>query len=410
MKIIFSFLLCFFFCSAFAAPQGKDFTISTAAAFLDSDERWGQEKFEGFMAQKGVRFDGGKTLKTSFLRKQQFFGVPAVEMRVYYTAENKLEQIDLVYANKGDNAGTRNMNRTISRNAKALVDQFTAAWGKPVSKKYGIRGNAVKALAWKTKHSEVFLEYVRSEYVIVHFHIGDSRNAVSVDEKEKINLKGKDFSQNVVRNKFGDAYIANIPMVNQGSKGYCAPATIERVLRYYGINKITMHSIADQADTRKGGGTMFQGTLNALASLGKSVNLTRVSCGDFRMPLVKRYIDMGLPIFWSMDVNPQYEKIRNESRTLRPRAKSVKEWNKHLKTLKVPSRGNGHLCLVIGYNMETEEIAVSNSWGAHEIQPTWVPLRIARKVSHGKSLVLLPPGSKGNRSAEKRTQNSHSRR
>ena len=179
-------------------------------------------------------------------------------------------------------------------------------------------------------------------------------------------------------------------MVNQGSKGYCAPATVERVLRYYGITTINMHFIADKANTRKGGGTSVSSLLSSLSPVCRAVNLRTVSCGDLRLSMIKKYIDQGIPIFWVMRVNPEYEKIRMESRRVRTMVRSKKEWVKRLRRLKVPSKGGDHICLVIGYNLETEEIAVSNSWGEHEIQPSWVPLRIGKKVSHGKTFVLVP--------------------
>ena len=40
-------------------------------------------------------------------------------------------------------------------------------------------------------------------------------------------------------------------MVDQGQKGYCVPATVERVLRYYGINDLNMHQLAEAGKTGK---------------------------------------------------------------------------------------------------------------------------------------------------------------
>ena len=43
-------------------------------------------------------------------------------------------------------------------------------------------------------------------------------------------------SQNVVRNSMVMSHINSIPMVDQGNLGYCAPATISRIAKYYGVN------------------------------------------------------------------------------------------------------------------------------------------------------------------------------
>ena len=50
---------------------------------------------------------------------------------------------------------------------------------------------------------------------------------------------------------------------------------------------------------------------------------------------------------------------------------------------RIPKDGGSHMCLIVGYNEETEEIAVSNSWGDNDMQPAWVPLRLAKRVSYG---------------------------
>ena len=57
----------------------------------------------------------------------------------------------------------------------------------------------------------------------------------------------------VERRDNGDVIIRNIPMVDQGPKGYCSPATWERYLRYMEI-PADMYLLALAARTRTGGG------------------------------------------------------------------------------------------------------------------------------------------------------------
>lgn len=47
------------------------------------------------------------------------------------------------------------------------------------------------------------------------------------------------------------AVLEDLPMVDQGSKGYCAVASFERVLRYYGAD-VDMHDLANLAETYGG--------------------------------------------------------------------------------------------------------------------------------------------------------------
>ena len=57
-----------------------------------------------------------------------------------------------------------------------------------------------------------------------------------------------------VRRSQSNVYIDGVPMVNQGQRGYCFPATIERILRYYGIDA-DMHALALMMGTKVEGGT-----------------------------------------------------------------------------------------------------------------------------------------------------------
>ena len=47
----------------------------------------------------------------------------------------------------------------------------------------------------------------------------------------------------------------------------------------------------------------------------------------------------------------------------------------------------GHICLIIGYNKQTGEIAISDSWGSRFAE-RWVPAQAARAVSRGGLYVI----------------------
>lgn len=42
--------------------------------------------------------------------------------------------------------------------------------------------------------------------------------------------------------------------MTRADKGYCATATVERCLKYYGIENVDMHKIAELCGTGAGGG------------------------------------------------------------------------------------------------------------------------------------------------------------
>ena len=349
-------------------------------------------------------------MRSAFLKNQKFFGVPAIELRAYYNKEKKLEQVDLVYVGKELSGFTsQSMKYPVSQSARALFSALTARWGKPSSKKYGVEGRTFNVPAWQIRISEIFLEDIDSKFLILHILIGDGRNPASIGEIEKLNLRGKNFSVNVKRNDFGDVSIENIPMVIQSSKGFCAPATVERVLRYYGVSWLTMYSLADKAAVKRDKSTSFKSVTDATDLACRAVKLYRIHCGKIRMATIKRNVDMGIPVFCFMKVNSHYEQLCKESRAKRAQAKSPKEWKKYFKVLKLPESGTDTLCLITGYNDETDEVAVSNSVGGSEIEPVWVPFKAVRKLASMSSFILLSPTGDININDERRRYNNRSR-
>jgi hypothetical protein len=63
-----------------------------------------------------------------------------------------------------------------------------------------------------------------------------------------------DLPGNVARHDKGNVFIRNLPMVDQGNKGYCLPASTQRIFEYYGIGA-DMHQIAQVAESDPGKGT-----------------------------------------------------------------------------------------------------------------------------------------------------------
>ena len=204
-------------------------------------------------------------------------------------------------------------------------------------------------------------------------------------------------SERVVRESNGDVFLRDVPMVDQGPRGYCAVATTERVLRYYGL-EVDQHELAQMADSEALTGTdgvrmmeelrSRQGRLrlrvrdlmvpdvreyqslvrdyNRLARrndarmlddgsrvidvagiftmadpdilLQARTERDRTSFGRFERT-IQGYIDRGVPVIWSvmLGVFPEAD---------------------------IPQASGGHMRMIIGYNEETREIIFSDSWGA----------------------------------------------
>jgi hypothetical protein len=222
---------------------------------------------------------------------------------------------------------------------------------------------------------------------------------LALGEKEKAavaNVSKASLVTNVQKDENGDVFVAKLPMVDQGEKGYCAVATTERVFRYYGI-PCDQHDMAKAAGTSAGGGTSskeleevlnklqnrfkvhvrtlqsldykeyvrYMGEYNRLAKKAniKTVDVTSIfvspssldpallrkartngpALGRFQRD-VKAYVDKGIPLLWSLSLGmyPENgEKARQD--------------------------GGGHMRLIIGYNEKTKQFIFSDSWGpGHE--------------------------------------------
>lgn len=215
-------------------------------------------------------------------------------------------------------------------------------------------------------------------------------------------MKKGDLPSNVVKEN-GDVYIKGIPMVDQGQKGYCVVAATARMFGYYGL-QVDQHEIAQIANSSASGGTNTNAMIDALKGISgrfkmrikthdemeykdmvtlsedynriaKRANTKTVPTGgnvnnwyNFDMfdpetlkatrlksksgikkfdAEVKRSIDAGIPLLWTVTVGIYKEPIRISQ-----------------------SRG-GHMRMIIGYNDAKKEIIFSDTWGAGHEKKHW---------------------------------------
>jgi hypothetical protein len=115
---------------------------------------------------------------------------------------------------------------------------------------------------------------------------------------------------------------------------------------------------------------------------------------DLDIKFVKKYIDKGVPILWQMRSLEEYNRIANDRTAKR---KSIKEFDIWTKQIQKESddvslgmkanQSNHHICMIIGYNEKTRELAVSDSWGPrYELR--WVHIDIAKAVTTRGGFVI----------------------
>lgn len=330
-------------------------------------------------------------------RKASFCGCGVEEFRLFGKA-GKLIRIDVMFLNKGDsvkgkvsNARRSGFSKQLQREQRELINGLTAAFGAPVNGVFGSGKQSKRMSYWFCREAAIAVELESREFLMLHIvpreQGGRRKTQSSTNRLDRAKI---DLTKNIRREKNGDVFIEGVPMVDQGSKGYCVPATLERYFRYYGITDFDMHRIADAGKTKMGGGTTLTSAIGGLAPMLHDCRLHRVSCGKLRMRVVIRAIDEGTPLIWALYSSPDYLNRLKELNAARGDAKSSAEWQTQLRKMrKIPSSKSGaHVCLIIGYNASTGEIAVSNSWGPGA-EIAWVRFADAAVADGGEDLYVL---------------------
>jgi len=204
----------------------------------------------------------------------------------------------------------------------------------------------------------------------------------------------QDLPRRVEKRPNGDVLIGDIPMIDQGRKGYCVPATFERLLRYYGL-PADMNVLAMAGKTQAGGGTSIgqivaamQGVVYDAGGIITPRNFSG-SIGEIR-PL----IDAGKPLIFAHYSTEEFNKRINGRMERRVAVNNWNDWaTKLLPALKKgqplkPDPRYGHVCLIIGYNDKTREIAITDSWGPAATE-RWMTEEEARQIMQPTGLSVI---------------------
>ena len=376
---------------------------------------WDQATFLRETRANGFRWmEEGVAARAAPLRGQVFD--KAVLEAVVRFAEGAPDQFVASYYNRGD-AETEISEADFQRLVRELSATISSRVRRqPMPGNTGSRQSAVRddSLVWQLPEHRFELTYsyspprrdrgenvpFRAEYVrltVRKFQPGD----IPASANTRVNVY--EIRANLQRNpETGDVWIGNVPMVDQGPKGYCAAATAERTMRYFGQD-VDQHQIAQIANTTADGGTSFDQFRSALQAIGRQYQYSfnahiDWSFRDFQQMLdhynrvakrnnqreivlqrggvvniaevykamdaetliasrqrrradfnrfeerVKRYVNGGAPLIWGVMLGVVPEK-------------------------EIPQASGGHLRLIIGYNEKTRELLYSDSWGrGHELK------------------------------------------
>lgn len=336
-----------------------------------------------------------------------------------YAEEGKAAQFSIVFANKGDfgkfaslkddgsdnrrnearqereqkraiKEETRNFEQALKADAEAIEKALTDVLG-PSSDRATFgqsREMRERVTRWNWKDTAILLATPRNEYVIVRVMPAATADAggrvakISDADLRQLLLK------RVEKRPNGDVLVTEIPMVDQGPKGFCVPATWERYLRYVNI-PADMYVLAMAGGTSLGGGTylgvMAQNVDDLCRQYGRRIE--GIAPGmDVRN--ISKHIDEGLPIMWACFVVEPLELSLIKRMHERRKVTDWEAWTKSLEPYRAaakkiqPDIRSGHLRMIIGYNAETKEIAISDSWGERAAE-RWMTVEEAAATSQG---------------------------
>ena len=313
-----------------------------------------------------------------------------------YGSNGKAEQISIVFANKGDfpfsdvpsEDEIEAMHEAIQHDETTLTKRISAKLGAPEKQSFGTgRGLKQRILRWNWKGHAFLLASQDGEYVNLRIMRSSTADNKGRSERFSDAALRKLAQSNITERANGDVIISNIPMVNQGPKGYCVPATFERYLSYMQIPS-DMYLLAMAGQTNIGGGTSLSAIINSVDRYIASQSRSMKQINEpIKVRTIQKYIDKGLPIIWTMFSSKEYNQYANQRTKER---KSVTDWNAWEKACKSSARSTelrkdittAHACLITGYNKETGEIAVSDSWGP-SYNERWISAEQAEQVSQG---------------------------
>ena len=333
--------------------------------------------------------------------------------------EAKLAAVTISIWNKGD--AKKLSEKEFFDRVEKLKTVVTSKLGARMQELGKNGANAAQAIIvrWETDQTEAVMEHCSDGKKGAEFHGEFIRLRFSPRQKRPLGSDGNsnvakvnlaDLAKNVKRTETNDVYVAGVPMVDQGEKGYCALATSERIFRYFGI-QCDQHDMAKASESGKGGTkpAEFEEALHKLQAKFKvrvkdiitwgekdytkfteaynreakkvgarqcpptyfittftglnpvALREARAKGGEFEK-FRKAVMDStrkGIPLLWGLELGIYPESGQKGNQT-----------------------AGGHMRLIIGFNETDEQVIFSDSWGAgHELKR--MKMRDAFSVTSG---------------------------
>ena len=398
MKRLFVIICCAFLGILRAAePTAKELNELVGTTLFGEEELWKEAPHKAIRRLNiNCRADRtGKEQMFSTRFGRTLFGCRAEEIRLF-AVEGRLTRVDLFFLNKGDSVDKKRTNlsafhrqlRAAHHDMEKLLD---SAFGKPQRAVLASAATTHQLPAWTTGRYALLIDYSPDEYLIMHIVPPEVLGRRQGSGAAAPVATRRSLVDRVERTESGDVFIADVPMVDQGRKGYCVPATVERLTRYFGVEGVDMHKLAEKSSTRSGGGTTAKGMLRGVHKLLSGSGLQVRSAGRLSKGTIAEFVDRGVPLMWFHYSTPEFKQRLDQSIVSRGRA-TPEGWRKQIRRQRLikKSTTGAHVALIIGYNKKNGEVAISNSWG-ERYRISWVRFQDMEQVSQSGDLYVVVP-------------------
>jgi hypothetical protein len=409
----------------------------------DEAEAGGALRAQGFRA---LDASGGSGLRAMPVREPAL-GLRAMEGLASFR-EGRLAELSLLFFSRGDagemdqaafDAGLKTLSQRLGvwSDTAGFRQQREARSGMIRESHVWVREPMQAALEWGYTAGPGGRGGFRAEYIRLRLQPYDASRAamlaagVQAPAAPRRMLTVFDLRKRLVTDPDGARVISNVPMVDQGPKGYCVAATVERALRYFD-REFDQHQLAQMAGSSATEGTSADAMLQALRRMSTPLSI-RISelvhdrgttiisdpagRGGLRLPqgvarTIREYnraakragrpeisdaqilaTDSLLPLYERMD-----RALLKASRNQRAADRDAFFANirRHIdagvplawtllvglvpeaeRTVGIAGLG-GHMRMIIGYHPSTREIIYTDSWGrGHEakrmaLEDAWV--------------------------------------
>ncbi len=317
--------------------------------------------------------------------------------------DGKLSFIEIYLYNKGDSKEPLNQ-RDYNARVKGVLNQFAEAYPgvEPLHLVRSLGRSSVICNIYSAPGADAALRYntdAERNGCIALMFAPPGKMPRTLDFTVK-KVSSEELLKRVTRTDSGDVVIL-VPMVDQGDKGFCLPASVSRVLRYYG-SLIDQNTVATMVASDGEKGTNLVEAMKALrkgsgkigASTRELLDGESLTSKKGCAKLVKEYNKQAAKLSRGRDqqiakielkgdkvpkLDPEcFKAARQSDKAVKKFADTIAKnidrgqlicWN--VLMFKAGAEGalaagvpTGHTRIICGYNAQTNEVLFTDSWGA----------------------------------------------